>query len=385
MRRSTLIAVAAGAVLVTAGTAAVAVGVSSSDHGPPDAGPEATSTALPPSGDGAPELDASSLATSFLDDWVEDGRVVRHDEGGDTVSEGQAYGLFAAIVAEDEQRFDEIWSWTQHELVRPDGLLAWRWDEGAVVDDEPASDADLDAARALVLAGDRFGRSDLHDDGVALATTIADRMTVETAQGRILLPGLWAADREPYAYNPSYASPVTFEVLSAATGDPRWDELQAGSAAVTTDILEATDLPPDWAQVHTDGLVEPMPGPRGGGDPVQYGFDAPRLMLRYAESCAPADVALAGRPLATLDREDDVKSRLDLGGGALVEEQSPLGFAARAASAKASGDESAATSDLERAAELAAEYPTYYGAAWVMLSTAMLTDDALGGCATGEL
>ncbi|WP_223628821.1 glycosyl hydrolase family 8 [Microbacterium sp. EST19A] len=380
MRRGTIVGIAAGAVVVTAGAAFLAVGLSSSDHGPPDAAPEATSTPLPSDENGAPELDATALADAFLDEWVEDGRVVRHDEGGDTVSEGQAYGLLAAVVADDEDAFDEIWDWTTTELVRSDGLMAWRWDDGAVVDDEPASDADLDAARALVLAGDRFGRDDLREEGVELATVIADRLTVQTERGRILLPGLWAADREPYAYNPSYASPVAFEVLGEATGDPRWAELQAGSAAVTAEILTATDLPPDWAQVHADGLIEPMPGPLGQGDPVQYAFDAPRLMLRYAESCTPEDVALAALPFDALDREKDISSRLDLGAGPLSEEQSALGFTARAAAAQATGEEVASTTDMERAAQLTAEYPTYYGDAWVMLATAMLTDDSLGGC-----
>ncbi len=381
MRRRTMMGIAAGAVIVTAGAAVIAVGVGTSDHGPPGAAPAATSTPLPADPSGAPEVDAAALADSFLEEWVEDGRVVRHDEGGDTVSEGQAYGLLAAVIADDEGAFDEIWDWTTTELIRSDGLMAWRWDDGAVVDDEPASDADLDAARALVLAGDRFGRDDLREEGVELAAVIADRLTVETDRGRILLPGLWAADREPYAYNPSYASPVAFEVLGAATGDPRWAELQAGSAAVTSEILNATDLPPDWAQVHADGLIEPMPGPLGEGDPVQYAFDAPRLMLRYAESCTPEDVALAALPFDALDREKNIASRLDLGAGPLNDEQSAIGFTARAASAQAKGEQVASTTDLERAAEFSAEYPTYYGDAWVMLATAMLTDDALGGCA----
>ena len=34
------------------------------------------------------------VAGQFLDEYVEpDGRVVRRDEGGDVVSEGQAYGM----------------------------------------------------------------------------------------------------------------------------------------------------------------------------------------------------------------------------------------------------------------------------------------------------
>ncbi|WEK59876.1 MAG: glycosyl hydrolase family 8 [Candidatus Microbacterium colombiense] len=384
MRRSTLVGIAAGAVVLTAGVAALSVGLSSSDHAPPAARPTAGSTPLPSSDTPAPALDSAELASAFLDDWVEDGRVVRHDEGGDTVSEGQAYGLFAAVIADDEESFDEIWDWTQKELLRSDGLMAWRWDDGSVVDDEPASDADLDAARALVIAGDRFERGDLRDEGIELAGVIADRLTVMTDRGRILLPGLWAGNDDPYAYNPSYASPVAYDVLGDATGDPRWAELQAGSADVTAEILDATALPPDWAQVHSDGVIEPMPGPLGEGDPVQYAFDAPRLLLRYAESCTPADVALASLPLPTLDRQDEIAARLDLGGGALASEQSALGFTARAASAHASGDDVAAMTDLEKAAKLGTEYPTYYGAAWVMLGTAMLTDDALGGCGTGK-
>ncbi|MBC3641029.1 glycoside hydrolase, partial [Klebsiella sp. Kps] len=75
----------------------------------------------------------------------------------------------------------------------------------------------------------------------------------------------------------------------------------------------------------------------------------------------------------------------DLGGGSLSDEQSALGFTARAAAAQASGDAVASTEDLERAAQLTAEYPTYYGTAWVMLATAMLTDDVLGGCGTGTV
>ncbi len=37
--------------------------------------------------------------------------------------------------------------------MQPDGTMAWRWQGGQVVDTSSASDADLDAARALVLAG----------------------------------------------------------------------------------------------------------------------------------------------------------------------------------------------------------------------------------------
>ncbi|MEY2848992.1 MAG: hypothetical protein RI885_1657 [Actinomycetota bacterium] len=331
--------------------------------------------------DGDPTRTAEELGDEFLADWVDDGRVVRRDQGDDTVSEGQAYGLLVAVGVSDETAFDSILDWTDENLVGSDGLMAWQWKDGEIVDDEPASDADLDVARALVLAGTEFGRPDLTERGNALAGIVLDTMTVQTAAGRILLPGQWAAAMQPYAYNPSYASPAAFAQLGASTGDPRWAELAAGSAAVTTAILDQTELPPDWAQVHPDGRVEPMPGPVGEGIDVRYSYDAARLPLRYAESCDAADVALAARLTSTLERESTLRSELDLGGGALAEAQHPLAYGARAAALVSSGDADGARADLRESVATLDRSPTYYGAAWAALAPLMLGSDTLGSCA----
>jgi len=323
---------------------------------------------------------ATELGGEFLNAWVDDGRVIRRDQGNDTVSEGQAYGLLIALGVRDEESFDEIWDWTSDNLVRPDGLLAWQWDDGAIVDDEPASDADLDVARALVLAGEEFDRPELTEQGNELGRKILDRMTVETALGRILLPGMWAAAVEPYAYNPSYASPGAFAVLGTSSGDARWGELQEGSAAVTATLLATSDLPPDWAQVHADGSVDAMPGPAGTGTDVRYSYDAARLPLRYAESCRPADVALAAELASTLSRKDVLPAELDLGGSALAGAVHPLAYGARAAALAATGDDASARDDLAQAVSVLDDSPTYYGAAWAALAPLMLGSDRLGAC-----
>ena len=343
----------------------------------PDAAAPTTAPGVP--GGTGEARSSDQLGEEFLADWVDDGRVVRRDQGNDTVSEGQAYGMLIALGVGDQESFTEIWDWTKENLQRPDGLLAWRWD-GKVVDAEPASDADLDVARALVLAGARFQEPELIEAGNAQASVILDKMTVQTGAGRILLPGAWAAATEPYAYNPSYASPIAFDLLGKSTGDPRWAELSAGSATVTTAILAATDLPPDWAQVHADGRVEPMPGPQGTGTDVRYSYDAARLPIRYAESCAPSDVAIAASLAPTLERDDSLRAELDLGGGALADAQHPLAYGARAAALAAGGDDAGARSDLDEAVVVSDENPTYYGAAWVALTPMLLESDELGAC-----
>ena len=47
----------------------------------------------------------NSYATSFMDEQV---RVIDRDAGDRTTSEGQAYAMFFALVANDRARFDSL-------------------------------------------------------------------------------------------------------------------------------------------------------------------------------------------------------------------------------------------------------------------------------------
>jgi len=133
---------------------------------------------------GMREETARITGRGFLDEYVEpDGRVVRRDEGGDVVSEGQAYGMLIAVAVGDETRFRSIWKWTRTHLRRADGLLAWRWADDTVTDVNSAADADLDAARSLVLAGRRFNAPDLAKDGRRLGVAILQSETVAVGTG----------------------------------------------------------------------------------------------------------------------------------------------------------------------------------------------------------
>ncbi|MFJ3028640.1 glycosyl hydrolase family 8 [Curtobacterium sp. NPDC087080] len=375
-RRTWIPITAAAAVVVAVGVALVAVRPWS--DAVPQAGTTSSATSSP-----APDVErsATQLRSDFLDDHVQDGRVVRTDQGGDTVSEGQAYGLLIAYANGDRRTFGAIWSWTQRHLVTDDDLLAWRWTpQDGVADEQSASDADLDAARALVLAGERWDDERYTTAGKTLASAILEHETATTDLGRILLPGPWA-DSEPYRYNASYASPAAFRILERATGDRRWTELEQGSSAVTAAVLDESDLPSDWSQVHADGTVDPMPASGDQGS-VVYGWEAMRLPLRYAEACSADDRALAASVAPTLARSTRLAAQLDLGGTAVTGDTSGLAYAARAAAEHAAGSSSAAAADLRRMDRTAATTQTYYGDAWAALGATMLTSDVLGGCAT---
>lgn len=322
------------------------------------------------------DVAGDAAAQRFFDDYVDDGRVVRTDQGGDTVSEGQAYALLIALGAGDREGFAEVWEWTRENLAREDGLLSWRWADGEVVDAAVATDADLDAASALVLAGGRFDEPAWTEDGLALGEAVLDHATVAVPDGLAVVAGDWATTA-PYWFNASYVSPATTDVLGEASGDPRWADLERGSRTALLSLTDATGLPPDWAHVQEDGTAYPVGGP--GGQPVQFGYDAARIMLRLAESCDPEDRAVAADLVGVIGSGPTVAT-YDLGGGATTQDRSPLMTTAQAAGLAAAGDEDAAADALTAALDLAEENPTYYGDAWAALAPLLLGDPALGGC-----
>lgn len=317
-------------------------------------------------------------ARGFLDRYVDGGRVVRRDQGGDTVSEGQAYGMLIALGSGDRAAFDELWTWTRAHLGRDDGLLSWRWQDGAVVDPSSAADADLDVARALVRAGTVFKDPGYTEAGVTLGTAILDHETAPTASGLVLVAGQWAVDA-PYSFNPSYVSPVATSVLAEASPDPRWEQLESGSRAAVEALTRDGELPPDWAQLDEGGSVRPIGGP--GGQPVQYGYDAARTVLRHAESCEPGDRNLAAQLAAVVARTGrPAVASYDLNGSPRTDVTSPLVTVAQSSGLAAAGRDEDAVAAIRRAGVQQQQAPTYYGDAWTVLGPMLLTDRDLGGC-----
>lgn len=325
-------------------------------------------------------LTALAAGDRFLDDYVDsDGRVVRHDQGGDTVSEGQAYGMLVAVALEKRERFDAIWAWTQKHLQRDDGLLAWRWAGGSILDQAPATDADVDAAHALALAATVFGDDRYLEHARHLAAAILTHEVVEARYGRVAVAGPWAVSEQ--WVNPSYGAPVAFDRLAAVTGDAAWDQLDDGARRVLEGSTTASDLPPDWARL-TGDAVEPS-GPPSGGDP-RHSYDAARTAVRFAIDCDAHGRSLA----AAMDDEYDGAALddgapaavLSLEGRPLEAHGHPVMSVGAAAAALAAGDREDAARLLTIAERQDRENPTYYGAAWVALGRLWLSSDELGGC-----
>ncbi|MGB6688709.1 MAG: cellulose synthase complex periplasmic endoglucanase BcsZ [Terracidiphilus sp.] len=143
--------------------------------------------------------DWQGLWTSYVRDFM-DGqvRVIDHNAGDRTTSEGQAYGMFFALVADDRSHFDGLLRWTERNLAAGDlstNLPAWLWGRAAnnqwgVIDRNSAADADLWMAYSLLEAGKAWNEPRYTKIGTALARRIAMEEVVQVPDlGTIVAPG----------------------------------------------------------------------------------------------------------------------------------------------------------------------------------------------------
>ena len=326
---------------------------------------------------------AQAASARFLARYVtSDGRVIRHDQGGDIVSEGQAYGMLIAEVAGKPALARGIWSWTASHLMRPDGLFAWHaTGSGRVEDPQSAADADVLIAYGLL----RYvgpDRAALHGAGRRVAEAVLANESVNTPDGApVLVAGPWARAKSPAIVDPSYLMPGVFDALGRLTGDPRWTKARVAAVdLIRTLTNDGRRLPPDWAQLSGDRLA-PIPAPSGGAG-VQYGLDAARVPIWFATACDAGARKLAANwwryQLSSRGRSG--QTALSLDGAAINPQSSPVTLSAGAAAAFAAGNQRAARQLRLEAESLALGSPTYYGDAWAALGPALL-DGVIDPCA----
>ncbi len=96
--------------------------------------------------------------------FVKGSKVIRPENQNDTVSEGIAYGMLIAVNMNDQTLFDSLYGYWKANSDRrhADDLVSWqrRWQHGTAcaASGGSATDADEDAAYALLMADKALGR-----------------------------------------------------------------------------------------------------------------------------------------------------------------------------------------------------------------------------------
>lgn len=185
------------------------------------------------------------------------GRVIDATESYSvSTSEGQAYGMWFALLSQDRPTFDNILLWTDQNLAKGalgDRLSAWQWGRDSdgqwhILDDNPASDADIWMAYTLFTAAELWQAPRYQALAQRIARRVLEQSSVVVAQQRLLLPGPEGfAHTNYWLVNPSYYSLTLFRGLASYTGDERWQEIYQSSVRTLLQLAaEGHGVIPDW-------------------------------------------------------------------------------------------------------------------------------------------
>lgn len=214
-----------------------------------------------------------------------------------TVSEGIAYGMLISVNMNDKALFDDLWNY-YYAHRDPDGFMIWILDSlgaplvinGFLIGTGGATDADQDAAYALILANVQWGSSgtiNYLSEAVSLVNKIYQYEIDQTYY-------LVKSGNEPggvYRINCSYFAPAYYRAFEYITGNPGWTLVRNACYAFLNFRADAaTGLVPDWCLPNGDPMP-PCPPPYSCR--FTYYYDATRTPMRIA-----MDYIWNGEPLA---------------------------------------------------------------------------------------
>ncbi|MGT2474216.1 cellulose synthase complex periplasmic endoglucanase BcsZ [Paraburkholderia terrae] len=244
----------------------------------------------------AATCDDWSAYRAFVSRFVQqDGRVVDFSTPTQqTTSEGQSYGMFFALVANDRATFERVLRWTRANLSagRFGGddvkLPSWQWGKKpdgsyGVLDPNSAADSDLWIAYDLFEAGRLWHEPAYTKLAYALVTQIEKQEVSDLrGLGPMLLPGPQGfRNGGTTRLNPSYLPLPLLRALAAQSPNGPWARV-ADNAFKLVKTTAPLGFAPDWA-AYRDGqfIVDPQKGDVGS-------YDAIRVYL-WAGLTAPAD------------------------------------------------------------------------------------------------
>ncbi len=315
---------------------------------------------------GSDAEDWNVFRTRFL---APEGRVVDTGNRNVSHSEGQGYGLFAAVRADDRQAFQRILAWTLASLKRPsDNLFAWRFTPDAtppVNDLNTASDGDLMIAWALVEAGRKWRNPDYTRQGLAIARDLQRLCFLNLGRRWLLLPGAYgfrAASR--VVVNLSYCVLPALQELGRELRDATWTRVEMDVLALLQEArFGPWQLPPDWLEIATETGALRI----ARNWPARFSFDAVRVPLNlcWGGSGAHATVRACADFWTHRGPGAPIPAWTELNSGVVAPYPANPGIRAVALLAKALRDGTGHRAVLPRVAQAGGEY---YSAALVMLA-----------------
>ena len=266
----------------------------------------------------------------FVDHFISpEGRVIDIFQGEISHSEGQGYGMLLAVAHQDKATFDLLWKWTRQYLHvrRSDALCAWSWGkrptgELAPIDYNNASDGDVCIAWALLLAHQRWNRSDCLEEATKIIRSIRRHLLLERHGYTVLLPGYYGFDDQSgLVLNPSYWVFPAYRMFGRYDDKLQWQRAHSdGLKLLNTLFGQGLQMFPDWFRL-TDTGIASLPDKQ----PI-FGFEAIRVILYLAWDDSLAEFPAIGNLLDEIEKTGRVPLSIDLKNWKFAVEEGSGGF-----------------------------------------------------------
>jgi len=205
---------------------------------------------------------------------------VKFDTPSETVSEGIAYGMLLSVYAGDKALFDGLWAYYKAKS-NNNGVMNWKINGcNNATGTGGATDAELDAAMALIIAAEQWPSATSPYNYKSEAQTLIGKIKQHemTTAGQTLNGDQWGQTNT--CRNPSYISPAYYtqfaKVVTAANDITFWGTtaIDASNTVLTANRHATTGLVSNWC--NNNGVENNCNGDLG------YGFDSSRNPWRMA-------------------------------------------------------------------------------------------------------
>ncbi len=241
-------------------------------------------TNLPTGGSYGASRDAATAYDSWKEKWVEncgsDKARVKFDTPNDnqTVSEGIAYGMLLSAYAADKNLFDRLWTYYKANSNNK-GVMNWKINGcTGVAGENGATDAELDAAMALIVADYQWPNVNSPYDYKSEATTLIAAIRnyeIHPTSYQTINGDAWGFGSD--CRNPSYFSPAYYKEFAKIETNQTtfWNNtISESSDFLLKNRNSNTGLVSNWA--------DPNATANSCNGPNEYGYDACRNPWRMA-------------------------------------------------------------------------------------------------------
>jgi endo-1,4-beta-D-glucanase Y len=230
-----------------------------------------------------PSADAKFLVPAY-NQWkstfVKGSKVIRPENQNDTVSEGIAYGMMIAVAMNDQTLFDSLYgTWKANATAGT--LMTWCLGSGGGSTGTPcatsggsATDADEDAAYALLMAGKLWGGS----YNAEAVTMIGDIWSHDIDGSGTKLPkgGSNYASPSSQVTNASYFAPSFYRSFATVDSGHDWGGVATAALGVVNGAIAGSNgLIPAWCSSTCTTA-----GSNGAATDGDYQYDSHRIPMR---------------------------------------------------------------------------------------------------------